>query len=120
MSSAVAKAATIEPPFFQRKFKYRKAIGIGTGSLTEVDSSIAIDEHGYASLPDKVFELRLYSLLLRIVISALTDGSEARFMCINDPKVGYVWARALADRTGEFLKESGASRLEVEVLKARG
>lgn len=119
LSSALAKATTIEPPFSQRKFKYRKAPGIGTGDVSRIDPIVVVKEHELSTAPAEAIEVDLGPIVLRAWITNTGSGSEVRVICINDPKAGFPWAEALAERTGDFLTDAG-SRFNVEVLKGRG
>lgn len=119
LSGALAKAATVEPPFSQRKFKYRKAPGIGTGDVSRIDPAVVVKEHELSTAPAEAIEVDLGPIVVRAWITDTGNGSEARYICINDPKAGFPWAEALAERTGDFLTEAGIG-FNVEVLKGRG
>ena len=120
ISDALLKAATVEPSFGQRKLKYRKALGIGTGDVSRIDPAVVADEHDLSAPPLEAIEVDLGPIVLRAWISSVGTGAEARYICINDPQGGFAWAKALTERTGEFLAQAGISDFEIEVLKARG
>lgn len=118
---AIQKAATIEPTFSQRKLKYRKAPGIGLGTLSRVDPNDVAQEHNLEPPPSEAIEVNLGPIILRAWITSLNgNGAEARYICISDPKAGFAWAEALAERTAEFLTEAGFPHFQIEVLKGRG
>lgn len=125
VADAVGKAATVEPPFAQRKFKYRSAPGIGAGSLQREDPAVAVSEHGLSSAPQVVLVVDLCGALFRVWLDADRQGVEARFICVHMPIAGvyavdgFPWAEALAQRTAEFLGQGGI-QAQIEVVKARG
>lgn len=125
--AAVRKAATVEPPFIQRTVKYRKSPGIGAMRLAELDTSAAAEKHGFSTPPAFAVQTTLGGLAVNILIDDSNGVAEARYICVAGPVdggsaavVGFPWARALADRTAEFLTLSGIGQHEIAVLKARG
>ena len=124
-ADAVTQAATIEPPFAQRKFKYRSAPGIGSGSLQREDPAVAVSEHGLSSAPQLVVVVDMCGAVIRVWFDADRQGVEARFICVDMPidgvpaVDGFPWADALAQRTAEFLGQGGI-QAQIEVVKARG
>lgn len=127
LADAVTNAATVQPPFAQRKVKYRKAPGIGAGTLYRVDPEQAAREIGMPTPPAVATDVDIFGAVIRVLLNADQQRAEARYMCVQLPQnpgrfsfiVGFPWAEALARRTNEFLGQWGV-RSEIELVKARG
>ncbi|MFT3662852.1 MAG: hypothetical protein QM809_16170 [Gordonia sp. (in: high G+C Gram-positive bacteria)] len=122
VSTAIYNAMTIEPPFSQRKLKYRKAPGIGSiGDITRVDPNMVAEAHGLDVPPREASEIDFGNGTVVVRTWIEDDGTNrwASFICINDPQVGYPWASAIADRTQEFLLQAGVTDCQIEVVKSR-
>lgn len=126
LADAVTQAATVEPPLSQRKLKYRKAPGIGAGTIYQIDPANAAREHGLDTTPAVAVDVDLCGAVVRVLLIATNQGAEAMYMCVSLPLEigtpavdGFPWAEALADRTADFLRQNGIDS-EIGFIKARG
>jgi hypothetical protein len=117
---AVWKAATAEPSRTDRRRKHREAPAIGATWVADLDPAAAVQEHQLSRRPEGAVEIHFGAVVVRALVMSAGPMSEARFVCITDPKSGFARAAALADRTGVFLTQAGITTFETSVLKSPG
>ena len=126
LTEAVMKAATIEPPFHQRRTTYRKAPGVGTMRLDALNADAAARTPGYVGPPALAMRASLGELTVYILIDTVGRGAEARYVCVGIPTEsgsdaaadGLPWVTALARRTAVFLGFAGIRGHTIDVLAA--
>ncbi|MFI7000333.1 hypothetical protein [Nocardia sp. NPDC050175] len=115
VADAVRWAATVQPPFAQRRLKYRSTAGIGSYEIKPLDISAALELHRSSQIPTAAFRVTL-STNDYIDVLLFNDGNYIRawFRSINPGDrsynqvvATYPWASALATRTSESLTSAG-------------
>lgn len=118
LSEGVQWAATVEPPFAQRKLKYRRTPGIGAFAISVLDPHAAQRLHRIDALPTEALRIELFgSSAVDVLISTPGEGTATAWFkgydqddhCYNAIVATYPWADALATRTVERLAAQGIS-----------
>ncbi|MEU7143428.1 hypothetical protein ABZ942_28570 [Nocardia sp. NPDC046473] len=126
VADAVRWAATVQPPFAQRKLKYRWAVGIGSYDIEPLDVHSAVELHSSSKIPTAAFRVTL-STNDYVDVLLFNDGNYIRawFRSINTSDrsynqvvATYPWASALATRTAESLTNAGIIN-SVETISLR-
>lgn len=115
---AVWKTATAEPSRAGRPMKRGEELAVGASLVADLDLAVAVQEHYLSRPPEGAVEIHFGSVVVRALVVRSGRFSEARFVCITDPKSEFSWAEALADRTGVFLTQAGVTTFKTSVLRS--
>lgn len=127
LSEGVQWAATVEPPFAQRKLKYRRTPGLGAFGISALDPQAAQQLHRVDARPNSAFRIEMFgSNAVDVLVSNTEKGTASAWFkgydqddhCYNAIVATYPWADALATRTGEWLAAQGVTS-SIETISLR-